>query len=173
MLTRAEKDEIIQGLRANIEKSRAVFLTNLIGISSNDSVAIRKKVRESDGHLVITKNKLFGIAAKGTNVEPILSNLKGTNAVAFAYSDAPGVAKVLNDASKEFELVELKAGTLGDTVLSAADLKAIANLPSREQMLATLLATFNAPVSAFVRVLDAIKNKDGSGVEAPATETEA
>jgi large subunit ribosomal protein L10 len=159
MLTRSEKDQIISDLRDKIDKSEGIFLTNVVGITANESVELRKQIREKNGALVVTKNKLFVVAAKGTKAEEVLSGLKGTNAVAFAYDDAPGVAKAINDSAKELEAVELKAGLLEDKVLDANELKALANLPSKEQMLATLLATFNAPVSAFVRTIEAIRAK--------------
>ncbi len=160
MMTRAEKDVVVQSIREKIEKSQAVFLTNLVGIPSVDSVRIRKNVREAKGHVAITRNTLFARAAKGTYAEGLLSDLKGTSAVAFAYDDAPGVAKVINDASGEFEnIVTIRGGQLGTQKLSKADVVALAKLPSRDQMLGTLLATFNAPVSAFARVLFAIQEQ--------------
>ncbi len=160
MMNRAEKDAVVSSIRAQIEKSQAVFLTNLIGIPSNDAVRIRKGVRAANGFMAVTKNTLFERAAKGTFAEALLTNLKGTNAVAFAYEDAPGVAKVINDAAGEFtEIVTIKGGMLGTQKLSKAEVVALAKLPSRDQMLGTLLATFNAPVSAFARVLFAIQEQ--------------
>lgn len=169
MLTRSQKEEVIQDLRDKIEKSQALFITNLVGMKSNDSVALRKNVREANGTIVVTRNTLFEKAAKGTKCESVLAGLKGTNAVAFAFKDAPAVAKVLFDAGKESELVTLGKGLLGTQVLTKKDVEALAKLPSRDQMLATLLATFNAPVSAFVRTLDAIKRKQEEGAGAVAT----
>jgi len=159
-MTRAEKDVVVSKIKENIEKSQAVFLTNLIGIPSVDSVRIRKNVREAKGFVVVTRNTLFARAAKGTYAEGLLSDLKGTSAVAFAYEDAPGVAKIINEASNEFEnIVTIRGGMLGTQPLSKAEVIALAKLPSRDQMLGTLLATFNAPVSAFARVLHAIKEQ--------------
>ena len=169
MLQRAQKDTIIEGLKGDIDKARAIFLTNLIGIPSNDAVKVRKEVRDKGGKIVVTRNSLFGIAAKGTKVEAMLTDLKGTNAVAFAFEDTAGVAKVLKDAGKELELVELRAGFLGDKELSKDEVNHLASLPSRNEMLGTLLATFMAPVSAFARVLYAINEQKGSGEE-PAAE---
>ncbi len=160
MMTRAEKDAVVSSIREKIEKSQAVFLTNLVGIPSVDSVRIRKNVRDAKGHMVITRNTLFARAAKGTFAEGLIADLKGSSAVAFAYEDAPGVAKVINDASGEFsEIVTIKGGMLGTQKLSKAEVVALAKLPSRDQMLGTLLATFNAPVSAFARVLFAIQEQ--------------
>jgi large subunit ribosomal protein L10 len=173
MMTRAEKDAVVSSVRENIEKAQAVFLTNLVGIPSVDSVRIRKDVRAANGHVVITRNTLFARAAQGTYAEGLLSDLKGASAVAFAFEDAPGVAKIINDATGEFkDIVTIKGGMLGTQNLSIAEVIALAKLPSRDEMLGTLLATFNAPVSAFARVLFAIQEQKGGGAEAPAAATE-
>ncbi len=157
MMTRTEKDAVVASLKEKITKSNAVFLTNLVGIPSNDAVRIRKNVRDVKGFMAVTKNTLFQRAAQGTYAEALLKDLKGSNAVAFSYDDAAAVAKVVNDAAGEFEeIVKIKGGMLGSQVLSAKEVVALAKLPSRDQMLGTLLATFNAPVSAFARVLHAI-----------------
>src|SRR5690606_28080962 len=99
-------------------KSQAVFLTNLVGIPSVDSVRIRKNVREANGHVSITRNTLFSRAAVGTYAEGLLKDLKGSTAVAFAYEDAAAVAKIVNDAATEFDkIVTIKGGMLGDQKL--------------------------------------------------------
>ena len=136
MMTRAEKDVVVTSIKQIIEKSQAVFLTNLVGIPSVDSVRIRKSVREAKGHMVITRNTLFARAAKGTFAESLLADLKGSSAVAFAYDDAAAVAKIINDASGEFaDIVTIKGGMLGAQKLTKAEVVALAKLPSREQML--------------------------------------
>ena len=173
MMTRAEKDVVVSSIKELIGKSQAVFLTNLVGIPSVDSVRIRKGVREAKGHMVITRNTLFARAAAGTYAEGLLQDLKGSSAVACAYEDAAAVAKIINDASGEFkDIVTIKGGMLGTQKLSTAEVVALAKLPSRNEMLGTLLATFNAPVSAFARVLFAInEQKQGGAAPAAATET--
>ena len=99
--------------------------------------------------------------------------LKGPHAVAFAYEDAAAVAKCLKKAGDEHEnVVELKAGLLDGKLLSKEELVQLANLPGKDQMLATLLATFNAPIGAFARVLEAIREQKESGAEPAAEATE-
>jgi len=159
MLKRTEKEEIVKNLKADIERSQGIFLTNLIGIPANDAVQVRRNVRNAKGKLVVARNTLFIRAAKGTSSEKLFEGLKGPSAVAFAFEDAAAVAKSLKDSGKDLELVTLRGGMLNGEVLNKAQVAQLANLPSRDQMLATLLATFNAPISAFVRVLDEIKNK--------------
>lgn len=158
MMNRTEKDALVSSIREKIEKAEAVFLTNLVGIPSNDAVRIRKSVREANGHVLITRNTLFARAAQGTHAEKLLTGLKGSSALAFAYEDAAAVAKIINDAAGEFkDVVTILGGQLGEQSLSKEEVVALAKLPSRPEMLGTLLATFNAPVSAFARVLHAIK----------------
>jgi len=167
MLTREEKSEIIENVAVNIKKSDAIFLTNLVGLTANDSVDLRKKVRAANGHICVTKNTFFKRASTGTYAEKLCSNLTGTNALAFSFSDPAAVAKVLNDFKKQNELVAIKGGYLGEKEISSKEIEFLANLPSRDQMLGTLLATFNAPVSAFARLLFAIKEqKEAEGVAA-------
>lgn len=170
MLSRSDKEAIVEGLKANIDKAQGIFLTNLIGVSSNDGVAIRKGIREAKGTISVTRNTLFERAARGTQAEEMLSNLKGPNAVAFAFEDAAAVAKCLKEAGKEHEVVELKGGLLDGKNLSIEEVKALADLPSRDEMLGTLLATFMAPVSSFARVMNEIKMKAEEGAPAPTAE---
>ena len=163
MLNRSEKEAIIQDLNKDIGKAKAIFLTNLIGISSNDAVSVRKAVRDAKGKMVVTRNTLFRKAAVGTPAEALLADLKGPHAVAFAFDDPAAVAKCLKIAGSTLELVDLKGGVLDGQMLTKAQVKQLADLPSRDQMLGTLLATFLAPVSAFARVLYAIQEKKEKG----------
>lgn len=166
MITRSEKDAVISDLKEKISNAKAIFLTNMIGIEANHAVTIRKNVREANGALVVTRNTLFGKAAEGTYAEALLKGLKGTNAVAFAFEEAPAVAKAIYDASKELELVTLGKGFLGEDALEAKQVVELAQLPSKDQMLATVLATFNAPISTFARLINALKDEvESQGVE--------
>ncbi len=163
MLSRSEKEAIIQDLNKDIGRAKAIFLTNLIGISSNDAVSVRKAVRDSKGKMVVTRNTLFKKAAAGTAAEALVANLSGPHALAFAFEDPAAVAKSLKEAGANLELVDLKGGVLDGQLLTKAQVKQLADLPSRDQMLGTLLATFLAPVSAFARVLYAIQEKKEKG----------
>lgn len=173
MLTRDEKSAIIDSLKGDIEKANALFLTNLIGLTSNDGVALRAKIREAGGKVIVTRNTLFAKAAQGTAAEALLSNLKGPQAVAFAFDEAPGVAKALKEAGKEHDVVELRGGVFEGKEISLADVMVLADLPSRDEMLGTLLATFNAPISALARVMYAIQEQKESGAEAAPVEAAA
>ena len=168
MLTKTQKEAVVERLKADIMASQGVFLTNLIGISSNDGVAVRKSVRDAKGKVVVARNSLLQRAGEGTSLAEILKDLKGPHALAFAFENVPGVAKSLKEAGKEHDAVELKGGLFEGKILSAQEIKALADLPSREEMLGTLLATFIAPVSALARTLHTLKEKcEEQGVKTP------
>ena len=160
MLNRAEKTKLVTDLREKMSSSSAIFLTNLIGLSANDAVELRKQVRDAGGSIAVSKNTLFKLAAEGSPAEESFKDLKGPHAVAFATGDAAAVAKCLKKAGENSDnLVSLKAGVLEGKLLTTEELVTLANLPGKDQMLATLLATFNAPIGAFARVLNAIKEQ--------------
>jgi len=172
MLDRAAKEKIVNSIKADIENARGLFVTNLIGVPSNDAVAIRKGVREAAGKIVVTRNTLFKKAAEGTAAEKLFSDLKGPHAVAFAFEDAPGVAKCLKNAGKEFEVINFRGGLLNGEELTVDQVNALADLPGRDEMLGTVLATMLAPVSAFARLLTAIIEKKEEGADAAPAATE-
>jgi large subunit ribosomal protein L10 len=166
MITRADKDAVIKDLKEKIVNSQALFLTNVIGMEANQAVVLRKTIREAKGALVVTRNSLFGKAAHGTYAEELLTGLKGTNAVAFAFEDAPAIAKALLETSKEVEAVKLGKGYLGEELLEETKVVALAKLPSRDEMLGTVLATFQAPVASLARLVNAIKDEcEAQGVD--------
>ena len=113
----------------------------------------------------MTRNTLFELAGKETKCADLFKGLKGPSAVAFAFDDAAAVAKALKESGKELELVSLKGGVLGDKALNVQEVNALADLPSRDEMLGTLLATFMAPVSALARVLHAVGEKKAETAE--------
>lgn len=164
MITKEKKEVLVRNIKQNIEQAEAVFVTNMVGLGANDVNLIRKKVRDAGGKVIICRNTLFARGAVGHVLSSQVEHLKGPNALAFAFKDAPALAKVLYDAGKEFELIQFKGGVFEGKVITSKDIESLAKLPSRDQMLGTLLATFNAPISAFARVLNAIKEKKESEI---------
>lgn len=168
MLTRGRKEQMVESIKKDIETAEGIFLSNLVGVSSNDAVAIRKKIRDAEGKVVVARNTLFQRAGKGTAAEKLLVGLKGPHALVFAFGDVPKVAKCLKESGKEHEIVELKGGLFNGEELNAARINVLADLPSLEEMLGTLLATMLAPVSAFAQLLNAIKDEcEKQGAETP------
>ena len=163
-MTRGEKETLVSDLNQDLLKAKAIFVTNLVGIESNKANEIRKQVRDVNGKVIITKNTLFRLASKGTMGEELLKQLKGNNAIAIAYEDAPSVAKAVSKASEGSEIVVIKGGVFENMTLTANDVKALASLPSKPEMLGIVLNTFKAPLSAFVNCLQGLaKMKEENG----------
>ena len=161
MMTRQQKENVVQNIQSDIQKAVALFYTDIIGIKSNDANALRRGLRNVGGKVVVTKNTLFAKAAKGTYVEESTKDLKGSTAMVFAFEDPAAVAKCFKKFKETQESVSLRNGFLEKKALNMAQIKDLADLPAKDQMLATLLAAFMAPVSSFVRILDEIrKEKD-------------
>ena len=157
-MTRQQKEQIVQGLKANMEKASALFYTDMIGIKANDANALRRSLWNTKGQVVVAKNSLLQRAVKGSYAEKTWTNLKGSSAIVFAFEDAAAVAKCFKDM-ENLPSVALRGGYLREKELDIKQIKTLANLPARPQMLATLLASFMAPASAFVRALEAIRTK--------------
>ncbi len=118
--------------------------------------ALRSQLRAVGVDYRVVKNTLLRLAAKGTDAECLEAQLQGPTAVAFAGDDPVAPAKVLADLAKASKFFELKGGVMGGKQLSVDDIKALAELPSREVLLARVLGSISAPATNFVGVLAAV-----------------
>jgi large subunit ribosomal protein L10 len=154
-ITREKKDQLLKQYKENLEKSRAIFLTQSQGIPVNDMTVLRRKLREANGSYVIIKNTLTKRALNevGLNGKEIEALLEGPVGVGFCYGDLPPVAKTLVDFAKDIEVFEIKGGLLGNTFLSEDQIKELADLPPLEVIRAQLLGVLSAPASQLVGVV--------------------
>ncbi len=148
-----EKQQIAEDLRDRLSKSAIIVLTDYKGLDVAAMNDLRRKLREANIEYQVVKNTLLVRAAEDTEVALIKDHFKGPSAVAISYDDPVAPAKVLTQFAKDNDKLEIKVGVLNGKVLDAQAIKALALLPSREVMLAQLLATLNAVPSSFVRVL--------------------
>ncbi len=116
----------------------------------------RRSIKDADGSYRVVKNTLLKIAAEGTPVSGLEDHFSGPTAVAMAQGDPLAVAKALVEFAKTNKKLELQGGLLGEKVLTIDDIKALAELPSRDELLAKMLGSINAPLSNFVGVMAAI-----------------
>ena len=147
------KQQIAEDLHDKFAKSAIIVLTDYKGLDVAAINDLRRKLRESDIEYQVVKNTLLVRAAEDTEVALIKDHFKGPSAVAISYDDPVAPAKVLTQFVKDNGKLEIKVGVLNGKVLDAQAIKALALLPSREVMLAQLLATLNAVPTSFVRVL--------------------
>lgn len=148
-----EKETLVQGLTEKIKKNNGMVLTEYQGLTVAEISELRAKLRPVKCEYRVIKNTLSRIALKNAGIENFVQYFEGPTAIAIENGDPVATTKILLDFSKEHAKLKLKAGLLGDKVLSPADLKALASLPSREVMLARLLGTMKAPISGLVNVL--------------------
>lgn len=158
-MERNKKEQVVAELAKHLKDAQAVFVTDFKGISMETMTGLRVKLREANAGYQVAKNTLVKIAAKDTPAEKLSDMLTGNNALGYTYGDPAALAKALQEFAKANEKFVIKGGALGDKMLNPAQIKALASLPSREVMLATLLGTMNAVPTNMVRVLAAVPQK--------------
>jgi large subunit ribosomal protein L10 len=158
-LNRQQKEEAVEKLTATLAEAQGFFLTDFNKLKVEQLGQLRNKVREAGGHYQVVKNTLLTIAVKGTESEKVTELLSGNNGLGWAMDDPAAVAKALVNFAKQNDKLVIKGGVLSGQVVNSEQVKAIADLPSREVLLATLLGTMNAVPTGFVRLLAAIPQK--------------
>jgi large subunit ribosomal protein L10 len=151
--TKEEKAEMLEEYRGWIKKSQAVVLIEYKKMTMKDIDGLRLKVRELGGEVHIVKNTLLGRALESSGLPQPKGFLEGSTAVGFAFSDAPGLAKILKEASRGSEIFKVKGGYLGNQAVNAAEIRALADLPPLPVVRATLLGALMAPASQLARTL--------------------
>jgi len=150
------KGKVVSELSELLKSSKATFVADYRGMDVEAVNKLRGELRQLGVDYRVAKNTLLKLAAKGTDAESLDALLQGPTAVAFASEDPVAPAKVLAELAKASKFFELKGGVMGSQVLSVADIQALAELPSREVLLAKVLGSINAPASNFVGVLAAV-----------------
>lgn len=158
-MERSKKEAVVAQLSQDLAQAQAVIVTDFKGIPMDQLSALRVKLRAVGCEYQVAKNTLVKLAAEGTSLARLSDMMIGNNALGFTRQDPAALAKALSDFAKGNDKFVIKGGLLGEKVLSPAQIKALANLPSREVMLATLLGTMNAVPTNLVGVLAAVPRK--------------
>jgi large subunit ribosomal protein L10 len=154
-MNKADKTKEIEELRETFRSSRNIILASFQGITVADDTELRRKIRSTKSNYRVVKNTLAKIAAKDTALEPLVADFQGPTSVASNASDPVALAKVLTQYAKDHPVFSCKAGVVEGRAVSTADLTAIAELPSREDLLSKLLYVLKAPVQQLAAVLEA------------------
>ena len=155
-MNRDQKAAVVEELAGEIRSADAVFAVDYRGISVAQAADLRVRLRESGTRFRVVKNSLTERAADEAGAEGLKVLLQGPTALAFVTGDAAVAAKALNDAARTFHTLEFKGGLMDGGALSAADVVAIARLPSRDVLHAQLVGTIAAPITGLVRGLNAL-----------------
>ena len=156
-MNKTNKEQVVTELHEKLQRAQAVFLADFRGMNVGQATQLRDDLRKANVEYKVVKNTLLDLASKDTDKEALSSHYAGPTAVAISYDDPVAAAKVLSKYAKEQQNVfKLKAGILSGKAIGVADIQALADLPSREVLIAKMLGSMNAPVTNFVGVLAAV-----------------
>jgi large subunit ribosomal protein L10 len=154
-LTRTDKEQLIAEYAEGLAVAPHAFLLGFQGIKVPQVTALREKVRQSGGHYAVVKNTLALRAVDGQALSALKDHFTGPTAVVFG-NDPVTLAKVLTDFAKDVPAIQFKAALVDRRSVAAEQIKEIAQLPSREELIAKLLFLLQSPITRFVRVLAAV-----------------
>ena len=163
---RPDKVAIVEEIIAKLNDSVAVFVSEYRGMSVGQLADLRAPLRDAGAEHKVYKNTLARIAATDAGYESLNEHLLGPTALTFVSGDSVAAAKALIDQSKANPLLVIKGGVLGTSAMSADDVKALASLPSRDELLARLAGAFQAPLVKTAGLLQALPRNFAYGLSA-------
>jgi len=158
-LKRSEKEQSVRELTDRFKQAQFAVLTDYCGLTVAQLTELRRTLRESQAEMKVVKNTLAQLAIQDTELKILKDYFSGTVAAITSSGDPVGPSKVLVKFAKDIEKFKVKVGFLSGKLLSQKEIEALSKLPSREQMLATLLGSMKAPVQNYVSVLSALSRK--------------
>lgn len=171
-----QKKQQVADLSEKLNNAVAGVIVDYRGTTVADDTVLRANLRKAGVDYAVVKNTLLTLAIKGTPLEGLTSVLEGTTALAVSNEDCVASAKILSEFANKHENFTIKGGFLEGEIISLEKIDSLAKLPSREVLLATVAAAFQAPMASFARAIKAVAEKDGEEApteEAPAQEAEA
>ena len=163
---RAEKVAVVDEVRQHLGAADAVILTEYRGLKVKDLAALRRSLRPAGAEYRIYKNTLVRFAARDAGLAGLEPLLEGPTAIAFVNGDAAAVAKALRDFGRTNPLLVIKGGVLGEKVIGPAEAAALAELPSREVLLAQFAGALAAPMRQLAGLFQALPRNLAYGLKA-------
>jgi len=152
--TRLQKEEVVAKLADKFSRMKAMAFASISGFTMKDADNLRVKGKKSGVDITVTKKTLLKIAAKTAGQDAVdPSAFDGSLLSAFAFEDEVSAAKVLSDLAKEKNTIKILGGILEGKVVGADEVKKLAALPGKTELLAKIVGSLNAPISGFVNVL--------------------
>lgn len=156
MSTKAFKNDKVALIKEKIDKAQVVIISEYQGLSVEEITKLRRALQKDGGDYMVTKNTLAKIAVKGTPYEVLADSLKGPIALAFGFEDQVAPAKALSQFIKETKKGEILGAVLDGKLMSAEEAKALATLPSKEEIYAKMLGCINSPASGIANSVNAV-----------------
>jgi len=163
---RADKVAVVAEIAGKLRDSQAVFVSEYRGLSVGQLASVRNSLRPHDAEHVVYKNTLARLAVREAGLDGLEEHLVGPTALTFVKGDIAGAAKALRESSKTLPALVVKGGVLGDVALSEKDVVALADLPSREQLLAMFAGALQAPLVKTAGLLQALPRNFAYGLSA-------
>ncbi|WP_342433853.1 50S ribosomal protein L10 [Neobacillus sp. FSL H8-0543] len=151
-----QKIQIVDEITTKFKASKSTIVVDYRGLTVGEVTELRKQLREAGIDFKVYKNSMTRRAADAAELSGLNEALTGPNAIAFSNDDVVAPAKILNDFAKKHEALELKAGVIEGNIASVEDIKALAELPSREGLLSMLLSVLQAPIRNLALVTKAV-----------------
>jgi len=155
-LDRTQKEQVVADLREKLQRASATVLTDFKGMTVEEMTRLRDALAAEQVEYQVVKNTLMRLASRGTDTAVLEPKVKGTCAVAIGFSDPTAPARIIKKFNKTNEKLKIKAGVLGPRLLDSDQVIALADMPSREELLAKLLGTLNAVPTGLVTVLSGV-----------------
>ena len=155
-LSRQQKEQLVESYQDGMAAAPHVFLISYKGISVPQVTELRRRIREVGGTYVVVKNRLVLRAIDGKALDELKGEFEGPTAVAFSDDDPVSLAKTLTEYAKEVPALEFKTSLVEGQSIQAGEVKEIASLPSREELITKLVFLLQSPISSFVRILGAL-----------------
>jgi len=171
-LNRKEKAVVIEEVSAQVAKAQSIIIAEYRGLDVASVTVLRKTARESGVYLRVLKNSLARRAVAGTPFEGLSEQLTGPLIYGIS-TDPVAAAKAIADFGKTNEKLVIKGGALPNNLLTVDGVKALATMPSRDELLSKLLGTMQAPIAQFVRTLNEVPTKFVRGLAAVRDQKEA
>ncbi len=166
-----KKQQIVADLAAQIKESAAGVIVNYQGITVDTDTAMRKELRTAGVKYVVSKNTLTGRACDEVGYGALKEHLNGMTAIAISKEDPVAAAKILKKYADKVESFNILAGYVDGAVIDANTVGALAEIPSKETLIAKLLGSIRSPLFSFAYALQAVVDKNGEA--APAEEAPA
>ena len=155
MSNRDLKAEVVKEIVEKFQNAQSVILVDYRGLNVEELNEFRSIARKESVDYKVYKNTMMRFAAKETGNEGLMEHLTGPTAVAFSNEDPVAAAKIVMEFSKKHKAMEVKGGLVGGKIISAEEIKDLADLPPKEVLVAKVLGGLNAPIAGFVGVLQA------------------
>jgi len=156
MKKKSEKQRDLDHLKTELGRVSTVILTTFQGITVEEDTKLRRAVQAAGGKYQVVKNTLAERAGTGTAAERVLKNLKGTHSIAYTETDPVALAKALTKIAKDVPAFQFKSGVVEGKVISIAEIKQLAEMPSREELFSKIMYLLNAPAQRIATALNAL-----------------